>query len=267
MPGDFGAFGRDELAPWRDLLLSQSVKFYYRYGQPADLTRVRRSVGDYASLPSLQELKTSGQTLAAIHFEAEGEFVMSPSVFQLLIDCCPKLTRISGYEITLDSFATIIDAYERGLRVQALSLEFLYISDAESLRRLEAALSDPTTAIARTLKEIDIVLSDEMYALEIPLADAMERILPLNKRLRFFSHVISARAERLEREERFKLFNGEYLQMIKQRVPNRARAAFLSALRAIESPDILTLDHSVLFSIFDFAATPERRRIAFREYY
>ncbi|GLE00322.1 hypothetical protein PINS_up009050 [Pythium insidiosum] len=47
----FGVFGRDDFAPWRELLSIRSVNFYYRYGSPADLTRVRRSVGPLLAAP------------------------------------------------------------------------------------------------------------------------------------------------------------------------------------------------------------------------
>ncbi|GLE10874.1 hypothetical protein PINS_up023146 [Pythium insidiosum] len=93
--------------------------------------------GDHTIPAELRRLRRTGQSLRAIDFDAR----------------C--------YEVTLDSFTTLVDAYERGFRVQALTLEFLYLLDHGSLATLESALSNPTTAIARTLKEIDILLSDD----------------------------------------------------------------------------------------------------------
>ncbi|GLE00328.1 hypothetical protein PINS_up009056 [Pythium insidiosum] len=95
----------------------------------------------------------------------------------------------------------------------------------------------------------------------------MERVLRVNKRLRFFSYVISNNSQRRLFTRRFQVFHDEYLPMVKQPLPVRARVAFISALRTIESLALSPLEPMVLSTIFELAATPERRRIAFREYY
>ncbi|KAE9015997.1 hypothetical protein PR001_g14760 [Phytophthora rubi] len=138
------------------------------------------------------------------------------------------------------------------------------------LRFSGVRVSAPNKALREwAIKNITLSDVDDVFAMVTCLTDATLRMRKTLVRLAVFpsyGHPLCPHDKK-----RLSAFNGEFLPVTKEKLPNQSKAAMLSAVRSGWNSNSSTgavrvlgrLDASVLGLIFTFASTPEQRSIRF----
>ncbi|KAE8989100.1 hypothetical protein PR001_g21862 [Phytophthora rubi] len=149
----------------------------------------------------------------------------------MLATTCPELE-----ELNLTFCVVRVSAPNQALRQWAI--KDISLDDVDDVSAMVTCLTDTTLRMRKTLVRLDV---HHLYG---------HPLCPHDKK-------------------RLSAFNGEFLPVTKEKLPNQSKAAMLSAVRSgcnINSsteafPALSRLDASVLSLIFTFAATPEQRSI------
>jgi hypothetical protein len=208
------------------------------------------AANDAEALTDLLRLVGSSLRALSIHSSVPQEVDIS-----LVMRFCPhlELLYLDSVQIDLDAFVAEVDA--ENASISSLMMTDFRIPD-DQIARLATALANPSSAVARTLRELCLNPDSDEHPTTEDTLQALLSVLENNKRLEYLDlrlqHALYA-----EYADRLLAFHREVLPVEKEKLPRRCKLAFLSVLRSVMPP----LDHHVVRSIFAFAGTCATRTV------
>ncbi|TMW61257.1 hypothetical protein Poli38472_013720 [Pythium oligandrum] len=191
------------------------------------------------------------------------------SYFDLAWTYCPSLISLSFLRTNVDSFDDVMEAYATGrCRVSELAMEECRVRDPASTFDFVHALADPSTTLAKTLRQLRVSFMNESeeVVIEDELLETLYSMLATNEQLRFLATTVSS--DQFDRfNSRFDVFRG---QPIRYLVSLSAKCAFLSVVKHAQLAEdgknsatqaIGLVDSLVLSKIFFYASEPASRTV------
>lgn len=267
LPG-FGAY----LAPSSSLTYSCDVRYYERPDPRRDLKSIQlqfdESPDAFEGLPRFLTLTGASLTRLTLNFRSSTILDVG-----IILPCCPHLNSLSVFGAQINASDFVHAARDLNLPLTHLNTKLC------NAIALVEALSDSTSNLAKTLRELDTDFVD-YNGDEAPIAAMLSR----NHTLEHVNVGLPRDAYFLVRDLEH-TYNGQLLPNAGNRIPLRSRLAFLSIFVGNEGIALTTTlsnkrrqatsgtttlvnaslcpDRSILKMIFAFAAPPTRRQVRF----